>query len=181
VVHTTAFRVLGASAALLVACACGCMPASTCASQERVTGDSLSLGRNYDSKVLCDKVLAQLLAHGIAVCDREIGPTATERGRIEAFGDIKRDIEGMRGLLDATYAARAIEHFRASKDPVLESMIASGLMECDRQIRSEESSEERRAALIGMRRLIVGLRDLLKKYYSTAGLLWPEDNVTSKG
>ena len=178
--HTMSWRVLCAFATLFLVCTCGCVRASTGVCQARATNDTWVLGSDYDTKVLCDKMLAKLLGHSIAICQREIGASGTDRGRKDAFWDIKRDVEGVRGLLDATYAARAMENPRAGKDPVLENMIAAGIRECERQVRSEESSEERRVALIGMRSLIVGVRELLKTYYSTAGLQWPDDTTTGE-
>jgi len=168
-----AWRVCAASLALSSICACGCGAPAMMASQEGTPSEARTMGADNDTMVLCDEVLAKLIAHSIAICEREAGPSGTDRGREQAFGYVRRDLEGIQGLLDATYAARALEHPFAQKDWLLQHIIVTGIHECERQMRSDATAEDRRAALRCIRGLIVSVRDVLKAYYTGVGLQWP--------
>lgn len=174
-------RVCATSLALSLVCACGCGAPATMASQEGTPSAARTMGADCGARVLCDEVLVKLIAHSIAICEREAGPSGTDQGREWAFWHVRHDLEGIQGLLDATYAARALENpFFVHKDLQLQRIIVAGIHECERQIRSDAPAEHRREALIGMRGLIVAVQDLLKAYYTAAGLQWPDDRKNDR-
>jgi len=157
----------------------GCTNPSTKAPDDSTTSNSQLLGAEYDTRVLCDGLLARLFEHSIAICDREIGPDGTEKSRGFAFWYIARDIKGIRGLLDATDAAWALQHPLAEKEVFVQETIAAVIGECERHGKMEETAEERRIDLIGIRGNIVSARNLLKVYYSSAGIPWPDGAKTA--
>lgn len=169
--HSMARRVWGAGLAVVVTCVCGC----------GADNAGRATGTDYEARFVCDELLAKLIAHAIAICERESGPSGTDKGREWAFRYVKRDLEGIQGLVDATHAARAMRHPFAGSDAVLENSLSSGIRECERQIRSDGSPEDRRVALNGVRSTIVAARDLMKAYYTAAGLQWPDVSDTGTG
>jgi len=172
------FRFVAAVVIVIVGAAgCGSAPRGTIvdggANQANV------LGAEYGTKVLCEDLLARLFEHSIAICDREIGPDGTEKSRGFAFWYIARDIKGVRGLMDATYAASALQRPLAEKEVFVQETVAAVIGECERHSQMEETSEERRTALIGIRSNIESALNLLKVYYSSAGIPWPGDTKTT--
>jgi len=176
-----AWRVWPACLALSLTCACGCGLPAVMASPEGRPSAPRKMGTDYDARFLCDELLAKLIAHSISICECDSGPWATDKGREWAFWQVKRDLEGIQGLVDATYAARALQHPLASKDAVLQDILVSGIQECERRIRSDGPAEDRRVALICLRDIIVATRDLMKAYYTAAGLQWPDVSDTGTG
>lgn len=154
---------------------CGCAPS---AAREPAGNVAIAApAQPSDGRYLCDDVMAALLRHSIETCDRELGPSGTDKELKWVFWDIERDLRGVQALMDATFAAEALKHPRAHQDLFLCDLIAMAVRTCKSQDHVETTTEDRRNALRGIREVLISTRKLLQVHYSVGGLKWPDDSA----